>query len=193
MKNAANTIYEQFEKHLINSNMAVPKQWNQVYMEHPIVSDTGVSVIKFIQQYLKNGVIHDPFDSMEYRTVLQHQILRSSTNMSKICILCGTTSDGAWVNCDCCKRWTHCACINKTEEELKNDTVHYFCIICESNTPKAELRSLLKDITEDGCLETIPEELVKPANIDQHIEDDNSSIIEDLDDDNLDDDNSILM
>lgn len=153
----ANPIYVQFEKNLHQSNKTVPKQWNQVNLEHHIVDDTGVSVINFIQQYLKNGLIYYSFDSMEYHIELQHQILRSSTNMSKIC------SDGAWVNCDCCKRGTHCICINKTEE-LKNDTIHYFCIICKANTPQSALHSLFKDVTEEGCLQTIPEEVVKPSN-----------------------------
>lgn len=122
--------------------------------------------MNFIDQYLKNGAINAPFDAMEYRLELQHRILRSSTNMIKACIICGTTTEGTWV---------------QTEEERKNDTIHYFCIICVANTPKSELHALFKDDAEEGQLRTIPEEFIKPLNASlksnnddtQHTEDDN--------------------
>lgn len=117
--------------------------------------NSAVSTLHFIQQYIYKTK-EQPFVAADYRLELQHRILRTSTDMRKTCIICGTLEDGDWVCCDYCDRWSHLTCIGKTAEEVKEDTVHYFCIICEANTSKDELKSLIENIESD--LETINEE-----------------------------------
>ncbi len=99
-------------------------------------NNAAVSLVNFIQQYLSNGTINSKFDTKEYRLELQQKILRSSTNMNKTCIVCGTLDGGGWVCCDCCGRWCYLPCIDKTDEDVKEDTIHYFCIIYEGNPPR---------------------------------------------------------
>lgn len=110
-------------------------------LPHDIVNssiDSSVAIINFIDQYLKKQTINAPLSPTDYRSELKHRILRTSKNMSKACIICGTHTKGAWVQCDCCNRWTHCECVQENEEELKDDTIHYFCIICVANTTQTE-------------------------------------------------------
>lgn len=52
------------------------------------------------------------------------------------------------IKCDYCNRRTHLSCIKKTEDDVKEDAIHYFCIICEANTTKSQLKSLFTDVLE---------------------------------------------
>lgn len=63
------------------------KQNNIQYDTTNSTVDSSVAVIYFIDQYLKTQTINAPFNATEYRSELQHLILRSSTNMSKSCIM----------------------------------------------------------------------------------------------------------
>lgn len=125
----ASTIYRQFEDAIQKNKAAMLTDLKEVNLNHPLVKnslDSAPSVINFVQQYLQRGKIDTPFNNAEYRLELQHKILRLSTFMTRSCIICGLTNgESVWVQCDVSKRWTHCICIGKDAEELKDDTIHY--------------------------------------------------------------------
>lgn len=156
----AEIYHSQFNKVCAQFN---EKEVNLKCLDHPLQNDSGLSIINFVEQYLKYGAMNISCVTSDYRLELQHRVLRSSTDMRKTCIVCGTLDFGDWVQCDFYKRWTHTTCIGKNADDVKDDTIHYFCIICEANTPKEELKTLMENGEDSSSqstdiLETIAEE-----------------------------------
>lgn len=127
----------------------MPTDWTIKNIKHPLQHDVwncGVFILNFAEQYAKTKEINAEIDPSNYRTQLQHIILRKSVSMKDKCVLCGNVSlsksnendDGKllWVQCDGCSRWTHLDCSHASEDILKDDSLRFFCIICMANTPK---------------------------------------------------------
>lgn len=137
------------EKHNRKTNdfkLSESSQWTVASYEHQVQTDnvnSAIFVLNFIKQFLKFGKIDQNFSPNEYRKELQHFILRNSIKMTARCIICGQgKKDADALSCDCCSRWTHETC---ADDNIHDRSIHYFCLICVSNTSRTVLRNLSND------------------------------------------------
>lgn len=135
--------------HLVESSL-----WACKHYKHQLQVDTvncGIYVLQFIKQFLLHGKIDEQFSPDDYRVELQHEILRKSIDMHGRCIKCGLgkyKDKLLWVQCDHCQRWVHSDCA-ETDENIADESIHYFCLICLSNSPKVYLQSNVQNVDEN--------------------------------------------
>ncbi|XP_037029405.1 uncharacterized protein LOC119069459 [Bradysia coprophila] len=79
--------------------------------------DSGVHVIRAAHRFITLKTLQDePFDSIEYRRLLQRECIQFSDNMQDVCLICGLEDDSStsdsinWSNCAKCQRWIHDTC-----------------------------------------------------------------------------------
>lgn len=66
--------------------------------------------------------------------------------MTGRCVVCGigkmVDKITEWVKCDHCSRWTHIPCTKTDENNLFDDSIHFFCLIFT----RVDLRSNSNDV-----------------------------------------------
>lgn len=141
--------FEKFKRFIVSHNKKynekIPEDnWRIQHLQHQLEcdeKDSGLFVLNFAKQYIDTAKMDQKIVPEQYRVYLQHLILQKSKRMNKSCVLRGlnlrkfsANTSISHVTCTSCNRGTHLQCLNKVEEDFKDDSLNFFCLICKSNS-----------------------------------------------------------
>jgi hypothetical protein len=121
------------------------KKWKNtrtIYPSQPDAFNCGLYVIFYIESEIKNINVEMNFDATKYRQYVMSIILENSSDMTNICLMCGTppeqiTGYSSWaVNCKHCLRKIHPKCYESIKDtyysKVKTCSTSFVCPLCHS-------------------------------------------------------------
>ncbi|KAJ6647800.1 JmjC domain-containing histone demethylation protein 1 [Pseudolycoriella hygida] len=118
-------------------------KFNIMTMKYSPIDDPMLFTLRYVQNYIEHKKVDEKVNCDLFRTELLHLILWKSTSMRNRCVECGLAElpekDGetstSWIECSSCKRWIHIECLQLDIEKEEDETLIYFCVVCQANTP----------------------------------------------------------